>query len=132
MFLKVSSLVLSLFILTQSINVHFKDMVHLGALLEHFELHESEYGDSFFSFISKHYGNKISQHKDHQEKKGGEHQKLPFKHKVCADGVQFFLIAPVAVKCIASSDCTHQQPSFYYNNYSFLENSDIFEPPKVS
>lgn len=107
------------------------DIVNLGALMEHIELHESEYGDNLFSFISKHYGNKISEHQEHQEQQNGAHHNLPFKHVVYADGGQFFLIAPDVVKWIVSTDIKHQQPTFYYNNYSYLKNSEIFQPPRI-
>ena len=132
MFLKVSSLVLSVFLLLQSINIHFKDVVNLDALMEHIEFHQSEYGDSLFSFFSKHYGNKMSEHQEHKEQKDGGHHKLPFKHTVCSDAGQFFLVNLPDVKLINSSGFKHQQPTFYYNNYSYLENSDIFEPPRIS
>ena len=43
------------------------DVVKLTNLLEHIELHKSTYGDDIFSFVSKHYGDKMQEHKEERD-----------------------------------------------------------------
>ena len=78
MLTKSIALILSVFILSQSFNVHLMDVLKLNNLLNHIELHESTYGDDIFSFISKHYGDEMAEHKKQKDNRS-DHQKLPFK-----------------------------------------------------
>lgn len=128
MYKRAISIVLASFILMQGMNVHFKDALNIGTLLEHIQLHQLEYGDDIFTFIAKHYGSKISQHKEHNE---GGHEELPFHHNICVDGGQLFLVKPLYSGWISELKQDTKKVSIHYNNlYSYLENSEIFQPPR--
>jgi len=130
MFRKSMSLLLATFILLQSMNMHFKDILNLGVLLEHIEFHQAEYGDDLFVFLAKHYGDKMLEH--HGQKKD-EHRELPFHQTVCFDGGQLFLMNNLNSKWLNAFEAERQKSSFYYTNiYSYLDHSDIFQPPRTT
>ena len=132
MLTKSTSLLLSIFILSQSFNIHLMDVLKLSNLIEHMELHESVYGDDIFSFLSKHYGDQTEEHKE-QRKGSNEHQKLPFSHNVSMDAASLFIFDASMMKLILSVAPDVKRSNFYYYNfYSFLENTDIFQPPRIA
>ena len=132
MLAKSTSLFLSFFLLMQSFNIHFSDVSQLSTLLKHIEFHESTYGDDIFSFIAKHYGDKVTEHEKQQEK-SKDHQRLPFHHNICVDTVPLFLFETSFVRLVLSESLTLKKRSFFYHNfYSFLENTDILQPPQMA
>ncbi len=53
--------------------------MQLDELIEHAQFHKQEYGDTFFVFPSKHYGELKAEHsKNHQEEQK-DHEQLPFQ-----------------------------------------------------
>ena len=108
------------------------DVLKLSNLIEHMELHESVYGDDIFSFLSKHYGDQTEEHKE-QRKGSNEHQNLPFSHNVSMDAASLFIFDESMMKLILSVAPDVKRSNFYYYNfYSFLENTDIFQPPRIA
>ena len=132
MLVKYTSLILSFFILSQSFNLHLRDVLKLQNLIEHIEFHESAYGDDIFSFFSKHYGNKMEEHQE-QRDDSSDHQKLPFHHKICLDSGHFFIFDTNIVKLELLVAPNVKKSVFTYDDlYSFLENTDIFQPPRIT
>ena len=132
MLAKSTSLILSVFMLSQSFNLHLMDVVKLTNLLEHIEFHELTYGDDIFSFVSKHYGDKMDEHKE-QKDGSSDHQKLPFNHHVCNDGGQVFIAEAPIGKVGFSVPVLIKRSIFSDDNfYSFLKNTDIFQPPRLA
>ena len=125
------SILLSISILLQGLNVHVSDMFELQVLINHLEQHQSSFGDDLFTFFDKHYGDLRQEHDQEEHKGSSEHENLPFKHKVC----QFNM--GVLINTVNSPERnTEPVPStivknfHYLNNYSFLDQSDIFQPPQ--
>lgn len=121
---------MSVFILAQSVNIHLGDVLQVDSLLEHLELHEDIYGDDLFTFISKHYGGEIE---EHQKESGNDsdHGKLPFNHSIACDSFQFFILDIDHLGLGYVQLPVQKKSDFYYNiSYSFLENTDIFQPPR--
>ena len=121
---------MSVFILAQSVNIHLGDVLQVDSLLEHLELHEDIYGDDLFAFISKHYGGEIE---EHQRESGNDsdHSKLPFNHSIACDSFQFFILDLDQLGLGYVQLPVQKKSDFYYNiSYSFLENTDIFQPPR--
>ena len=125
------SLLLSFSILIQGLNFHLSDMIELQVLLKHLDEHQTAYGDDLFAFFEKHYGDQRHQHDQEKHKGSSEHEKLPFKHKVCQLNMGIMINSlnraerspdPVPIISI--------QNYFYLDNYSFLDQTDIFQPPK--
>lgn len=109
------------------------DCIQLDEFIEHAQFHNQEYGDSFFVFVSKHYGELKSEHnKEHQEEKK-DHEKLPFQHHrhvssiaVLSFGVPniFDLIAPDFPDCKSHN-------FFYQESSSSLYLEGLFQPPRL-
>ncbi|WP_293297543.1 hypothetical protein [Allomuricauda sp.] len=78
---KLISIGVSLLILLQGANIHLKDLVELGDLVEHYQFHNKEYGDSFMVFFSKHYGELKASHSEKHKEEQKDHDKLPFQHQ---------------------------------------------------
>lgn len=127
------SIAVSCLILLQGLNIHVTDVLEIKALFEHLELHQSSYGDDFSSFLAKHYGEKRSEHDNQNKKERKDHEKLPFKHKVCLDGQLVFLFNNVQYSRSLQTPtcCSVVESSFFQNNYSFLNQDDIFQPPRL-
>ena len=126
------SILLSFSILLQGLNFQLSDMIELQVLVKHLKEHQSSYGDDLFTFFEKHYGALRQEHDREEHKGSSEHEKLPFKHKVCQVNagvlINSFNSAERNTEPIPSSSVKN----FYYlDNYSFLDQSDIFQPPQV-
>jgi hypothetical protein len=128
---KLIAIILSGFILIQSFQIGAEDMLQLDELIEHAQFHKQEYGDNFFVFISKHYGELKAEHsKNHQEEKQ-DHEQLPFQ----CQGHSTTIIASLpfnncnnfnVVEITASSES-----SFHYLNlYSSLHEKELLQPPR--
>ncbi|MFK7811012.1 MAG: hypothetical protein AB8B59_00870 [Maribacter sp.] len=128
---KIISLATSLLILIQSFNVHFSDIVELDELIEHAQFHSEEYGDNFFVFISKHYGELKAEHsKKHQEEKE-DHEQLPFQNQYQTASLSAFVLNkttdyPLEMDVFAN----HESNYFYQISYHSLTQEDLFQPPR--
>src|SRR6056297_2360168 len=123
---------ISLLLLLQSSNVHFKDLVELGQLVEHYQFHNKEYGDNFMAFVSKHYGElKASHSEKHQEEKK-EHEKLPFQHHQapCAQPLVFVLGQENFINSYSEIPLASKGNFHYQMSYSLIWGDDPFQPPK--
>ena len=118
-------------ILIQSFNIDFKDIVQLDELIEHSKFHSEAYGDNFFSFIAKHYGELKQEHnKQHQEEKK-EHEQLPFNHQSCAHASVAFVLIQANIHLLKNEPIITN--NFYYQElYSLFEKTSIFQPPKFA
>ena len=130
MLLKISSIYLALLVLAQSFNLHSGDFLKLDTLMSHLEFHQERYGDDIFTFISKHYGDKKSSHDD-EPKDSDDHNRLPFNHNICSDSGQTFLVQIDKLSIeLPAKELNSKFDFFYQNAYTFLENTDVFQPPK--
>lgn len=124
---------LSFLVFFQSVGIGISDIFMMRNLMEHARYHSEEFGDDFFTFFEKHYGDLKTEHqRDHQEEKS-QHEKLPFQHNNCnhlvAEVVIFAYNFPLE-KCGISHTTN---PHFFYQDlYSYLERVSIFQPPKTA
>lgn len=134
MFGKLTAFVFSLLIMVQSMGIGYNDLLQLDELLDHAAYHQQQYGDSFFTFLSKHYGDqKEAHHQDHQDEEE-QHSELPFQHQQFQQQVNsVFLVALSSSKVLPSSsyDTNGADRIFFY---SFAEydshRQDVFQPPR--
>jgi hypothetical protein len=127
--IKIISFSIASMILIQSFNIHVLDVLKLKNLIEHIEFHKSTYGDNVFAFVAKHYGYQKLKHEKKDEK--GDHQQLPFHHNTCFDSVVFYVfdMNRYQLKDLDHSDA-ELSTFFFQSVYSFMENTDIFQPPQ--
>ena len=126
------AILLSLSILFQGLNLHLSDIIELQALVQHFEEHRSSFGDDFLTFFDKHYGDLRQEHDDEEHKGSDQHEKLPFKQKVCQSSTGVLINSFGNASRNLDMSPMGSSPNYHYlNNYSFLDNSDIFQPPRL-
>lgn len=125
------SLFLSFSILLQGLNFHISDMMELQILAKHLEEHQESYGDDIFTFFEKHYGELRNEHDKEDHKGSDEHEKLPFKHSACQPNLSVLINSPIGQdRNLDPTPIACAQNFYYLDNYSFLDQTDIFQPPK--
>ncbi|WP_299363434.1 hypothetical protein [Winogradskyella sp.] len=125
------SILLSGFILIQSFQITLEDIMQIDELIEHAKFHKQEYGDNFFVFLSKHYGELKAEHsKNHQEEQT-DHEQLPFQFQ----GQSTIVFAFLSSNC--NTDFTEfkinisAESNFHYLNlYASLHEEDLLQPPR--
>jgi len=122
---------ISLLILLQGANIHFKDLVELGQLMEHYQFHNEEYGDNFVVFVSKHYGELKADHSEKHQEEQQEHEKLPFQHQSqCAQSLVFVLGSNNLIYSHSEIPVATKRNFHYQMSYSHIWGDDPFQPPK--
>ncbi|MFK7782933.1 hypothetical protein [Psychroserpens sp.] len=130
--MKLFSFILSFIFLFQSTGIKANDIIQLDELIEHAQFHNQEYGDNFFVFISKHYGELKSDHnKAHQEEKK-EHEQLPFQHNIYVSGISVLsLVSSQKIELTTFELLDHKPHIFFYNeSFSSVYTLDILQPPR--
>lgn len=124
---------LSFLVFVQSVGFGMSDIFMLKDLVEHANFHSKEYGDDYFTFFEKHYGNLKGEHqKKHQEEKS-QHEKLPFQHNNCNHLIGEVIVFGYEFHLEKSTVSYTADPHFYYQDlYSFLERASIFQPPRLA
>ncbi len=129
--LKLTSIAVSLLILVQSFNVHASDLIELDELIEHAQFHSEEYGDNFFVFISKHYGELKAEHnQEHQEEKE-QHEQLPFQHQCQSPSMYAVVLNRIMETTSFLDPSVHASANYFYQaSYHSLFPEGLFQPPK--
>lgn len=130
---KLFAILLSSLILMQSLHVDYDDIVQIDELIEHAQFHKAEYGDNFFVFISKHYGELKEDHsKNHQEEQK-DHEELPFQ---CHDHlltITAFVIEEYFLDIEAAEFLEFKDNRFHYQpSQSTLHKKGLLQPPKFA
>lgn len=128
---KLIAILLSGFILIQSFQISIDDIMQLDELIEHAQFHKQEYGDNFFVFLSKHYGELKPEHTEHNHKEQSDHEQLPFQ----CQGHYVSLLAIVQSPFQPSSDTfeitsTNEANFHYLNLYASISDTQLLQPPR--
>jgi hypothetical protein len=126
------AIILSVFILTQSVGFGAKDILQLDELIEHAQFHIQEHGDNFLVFISKHYGELKHEHSQSHQEEQDQHEELPFQFQgqLCSI-IAFVSHSPLSTfESIEIIDTT--EVNFHYLNlYVSLLEKELLQPPKI-
>lgn len=129
--LKVNSIAVAVLILFQSLNVHFDDLVELDELVEHAQFHAEAYGDNFFVFLSKHYGELKADHSEKHQEEREQHEQLPFQHQCQATSMFSFVLNHSTDDSLAVYMTIDRSPNFYYQAfYRSLAQEGLLQPPR--
>ncbi len=126
---KLVAIFYSFLILVQSFNINAEDLSKLSVLVEHAKFHKDMYGDSFFDFLSEHYGDQKISHPDNHK----EHEDLPFKnhqHMLCLVNSVFILTPELLFQLEHQSFKNIPLNFFYKESTSLFEKPSVFQPPK--
>ena len=117
-------------ILFQSLNMGFEDVSKVSALFEHASFHQDTYGDSFFDFLSEHYGEASVQHEDEH----AGHDDLPFKHnhQSCVHANATFTLGGTNLTLFYPPFVEIPFNFHYKESTSLFEKPSVFQPPKLA
>ena len=125
--MKIFIIAIAVLLSLQSINLNLVDLVKLPLLVEHYNAHRIEQGDSFFTFLDKHYGaDKVKHQSEHSE-----HQELPFH-----SGLHFLVGVEIqrsfSIEWIKSVDIKSKDFFNYTEKHFPSFEVDINQPPRIS
>lgn len=125
---------LSFLVFTQSVGLGVADILMLNKLVGHAQYHSEEYGDDFFTFFEKHYGDLKTEHqKKTKNEEKSQHEQLPFQHLNCNHLIAEVVLAGFEFQLDKSVVSYTANPHFYYQDlYSSIERASIFQPPKIA
>lgn len=130
---KFISIVVSSLILFQSFNIHINDLVELDELIEHAQFHAEEYGDSFWVFLSKHYGELKAEHNQKHKEEQKDHEELPFQNHCYSLSLSAFVINDPALHTSHVEIIGLDSKNFHYaDSYSPLLGDGLFQPPRYA
>lgn len=127
------AILLSTLMLIQSLGVDYDDFIQLDELIEHAQFHKAEYGDNFFVFISKHYGDLKQDHTEKNQEEKQDHEQLPFQcfdHLVTSTA---FLMSQnnLDIETIELSEFNDSR-FHYLLSFSTLHKQGLLQPPKFA
>jgi hypothetical protein len=131
--MKISAFFLSLLFLLQGTYWNMDDISRIGVLMEHAQFHADAYGDSFFVFLSKHYGELQEDHNEMHDEEKSQHERLPFQGKCCV-----LVVADLPILAVnhslpnTSVNCNASRNFHYQDNYASLSCFEIFQPPRMT
>lgn len=127
---KLFSIIFANLILFQSFNIGFDDVSKFSTLLEHASFHQENYGDSFFEFLTEHYGEEFKSHSNEHK----EHDNLPFKHdqQTCQHVPTIFMLNLTAFEIKQYTLFDTLKTFLYKESYSLYEKPSVFQPPKLA
>ena len=132
--LRLTSILLSSLMLLQSLHLGIRDLVQLDELMEHARFHRQQYGDSFLTFLAKHYGDQKEDHDREQWEEQHEHEQLPFQqHLQQLLGHTHYFLAHNFIWNSLPDYQESQMHLFYYHLRSpRIFEDGVFQPPRHS
>ncbi len=126
------SIVLSSLLLLQSLHLSVTDLVQLDELLEHASYHRQAFGDSFLTFLDKHYGSQKADHEKNHQEEQHDHEQLPFQqvpHQLL--GQTHFLISQRFLWNTPQEAKETQMHQYHYLlQASGIFSGSVFQPPR--
>ena len=128
---KLAALFTAMLLLFQSSNIPIADLLELDELVQHYQFHNSEYGDSLIVFLSKHYGELKTEHNRKHREEHQEHEQLPFQQNSQSVLIMAFVPCEILLYDSHADIVFEEGMNFYYSeSYSFLWGEIAFEPPR--
>lgn len=131
---KIISILMSCFVMTQSIRIDIADIIQLDELIEHAQFHSEKYEDNFLIFLSKHYGELKQDHNQEHQEEQPDHDKLPFEHQSSSQfSPNTFVLIPAHQMLLKPGVFVDSSVNFLYQEaYSLFEKDKIFQPPQFA
>lgn len=131
---KIVALILTFILLFQGAGLGMEDVLLFGRLAEHAQYHSENYGDDFFTFFNKHYGNQRAEHAKNASGEHSDHEELPFQHHACNHSIAEVILTSYEfpLKKIVLTVRSTEQHFYYQNLYASLDRAAIFQPPRLA
>ena len=130
--LRLSAILLSGLMLLQSLHLGMADLAQLDELLEHARYHQEQYGDSFLTFLSKHYGEQKEQHQQDHREEQPEHEELPFQQvpNQVSGHLHWYLAQRFHWDGILENEESQSHLYYYLHGSPNLFTDGVFQPPR--
>ena len=127
------SFILAMLVLFQSMSFTMQQIDHLDELIEHAQFHKAEYGDNFFVFLSKHYGELKEQHENDQQHEGEDHEQLPFNcQNQLLSSIVFFDFKSSDFERDTEFNLRNEAQFFYLSPVSNFLKKGLLQPPRFA
>jgi hypothetical protein len=132
--IRVTSILLSSLMLLQSLHFGVSDLMQLDELLEHAKYHQQEFGDSFLTFLSKHYGDQKMEHQHDQREEQPDHEQLPFQQipQQISGLVHFYVPGRLLWDSLQENREPQSHNFFYLSGSPEVYTDGIFQPPRLA
>lgn len=131
---RLTSILLSSLMLLQSFNFAVSDLIQLDELLEHATYHRQQFGDSFLTFLSKHYGDQQERHQQDHREEQPDHEQLPFQQipQHISGHSQFYMPGRLHWESLQDNGETQSHNFFYLSGSPVVHTDGIFQPPRLT
>ena len=128
---KIFAISAALLILFQSFNLDINDVLEMDELVEHYQFHSREYGDTILVFLSKHYGELKTEHHQKHKEEQKEHEELPFQNPYSSPATMVFISNKI-LECNTRIPVLENKTSnfHYFDFYTSLLGDSPFQPPR--
>lgn len=110
----------------QPMSLGILNFVNLPELVEHYQLHKTEYHNSVVEFLNLHYGTQKKAHEDEHQ----DHENLPFQQSQFTSSIFYFVASGIFNIDLIKPEEEIQHNFGYKLGFSFLSETDILQPPR--
>lgn len=131
--IRLTSIFLSSLMLLQSLHFGVTDLMQLDELLEHARYHKQEFGDSFLTFISKHYGDQKKEHQQDRQEEQPDHEQLPFQQipqQISAHS-HFYVPGRLLWDSLPEKGESQSHNFYYLSGSPEVYTDGVFQPPRL-
>jgi hypothetical protein len=130
--IRLTSILLSALLLLQSLHFGVSDLLQVDALLQHARYHQEEFGDSFLTFLSKHYGDQKAIHHHDQGEKQPDHDQLPFQQvpQQITGQAPFYVPGRLLWEHLPEHRETQTRHFYYHPGIPAVYLGGVFQPPR--
>ena len=123
---------LASFILFQGVFLNTDILFEINEVLEDYQLHKTKYGDSTYTFLSKHYGDLKDAHKEQHQEEHKEH-KHPAQDQITNSIQVDYTLQQHRYKLKSVIEINSTLSKFHYIDlFSTFEKQKIFQPPQFT
>lgn len=126
--IRLTSILLSSLMLLQSLHMGISDLMQLDELLEHAKYHQQEFGDSFLTFLSKHYGDQKQDHEQKHQEELPDHEQLPFQQ--ISGNAPYYVPGRLLWDHLPENRETQSHNFYYLSGWPDVYTDGIFQPPR--
>ncbi|MBZ9778147.1 hypothetical protein LB452_04350 [Psychroflexus sp. CAK8W] len=124
---KIFSYLLIFLFTMQSFGMNIGDVSSFYNLVNHYQLHKTNYNNSFNDFLDLHYGSKKEAHSNEHE----EHENLPFQDVISSINTIYFTTPELVQLLPVHIEISSTKNFNYQDFFSTLHTTEILQPPKA-
>lgn len=123
---------ISFLIIFQSFHITLNDLTRIDDLITHARLHNDQFGDSFSTFLLKHYGELKSSHQNEHQGTNDDHNNLPFQHHLNHAVTTMAILLIPEFNFPFPEKPLFPQDTFIRHLHDYLLISESFQPPRTA